>query len=102
MTALHNPVAKTLIATSIALFAAGAFAQEATPAPELDSFKSTLSRADVRADAVQAGNTGLIARNDAQAEQIAARSVTMPADRAAVIADAVNARRLNLVAQGEA
>ncbi len=91
----------TLIAAVAALISATAFAQEATPAPELQHFASTTSRAEVTAATAQAARAGLIARNDADIERVAGLGVVPQKSRAQVHAEMIEARRLGLVAFGE-
>jgi hypothetical protein len=79
----------------------GAFAQEATPAPEIDNFKPSLTRAEVVAQTRAAAEAGLIARNDADLQRIAAMSFQPYKSRAQVTAEAIEARRLGLVVHGE-
>ena len=91
----------SLIAAVAALISATAFGQEATPAPELQRFASTTSRAEVIAAVVQAARSGLMARNDAEVERMAALGFVPQKTRAQVHAETIEARRLGLMAQGE-
>lgn len=89
-------------AALIGLGAAGsAFAQEATPAPEIENFKPLLTRAEVVAQTRAAAEAGLIARNDADMQRIAAMGFQPYKSRAQVTAEAIEARRLGLVVHGE-
>lgn len=93
-----------LAAASAAFFSIGtgaAFAQEATPAPEIDNFKPQMTRAEVVAQTRMAAEAGLIARNDADFQRIAAMGFQPTKSRAQVMAEAVEARRLGLVVHGE-
>lgn len=94
-----------LAAASAAVFSLGgtsaAFAQEATPAPEFDNFKPQTTRAEVVAQTRRAAEAGLIARNDADFQRIAAMGFQSTKSRAQVMAEAVEAGRLGLVVHGE-
>jgi len=91
-----------LIAASAALFSAtGAFAQEATPAPEIDNFKPSKTRAEVVVETVAASQAGLIARNDADVQRIAGMGFQPYKSRTQVAAETLEARRLGLIAYGE-
>ena len=94
---------RTLIAASLvslsALFAAtGAVAQEATPDNWTQSV-STLSRAEVRADAAAALRAGLIESGEATRWNVPTAAVNT---RAQVRAEAVAALQLGLTDRGEA
>lgn len=91
----------TLIAVVAGLISATAFGQEATPAPELQRFVSTTSRAEVNAATAQATRAGLMARNDADIERIAGLGFVSQKTRAQVQAETNEARRLGLMAFGE-
>lgn len=84
------------------LGAAGARAQEATPAPEIDAFKAGKSRAEVRAETVAAAQAGLIARNDADMQRLATAGFQASKPRANVQAETLAAARLGLTRYGEA
>lgn len=91
-----------LVAAGAALFAAsGAFAQEATPAPEIDHFKPSKTRAEVVAETVAASQAGLIARNDADMQSVAALGFQPYKSRTQVVAETLEAKRLGLIAYGE-
>lgn len=91
-----------LIAASAALFSAsGAFAQEATPAPEIDGFKPVKTRAEVAAETAAAAQAGLIARNDADFQRIAGAGFQPYKSRTQVVAETIEARRLGLIVHGE-
>jgi len=91
-----------LVAASAALFSAtGAIAQEATPAPEIEHFKSSKTRAEVVAETVAASQAGLIARNDADVQRIAGMGFQPYKSRTQVAAETLEAKRLGLIAYGE-
>lgn len=91
-----------LIAASAALFSAtGAFAQEATPAPEIDHFKPSKTRAEVVAETVAASQAGLIARNDDDMQRIAGMGFQPSKSRPQVVAETLEAKRLGLIVYGE-
>ena len=92
-----------LMAAGAALFAAsGAFAQEATPAPELDHFVSTKTRAEVAAETRAAAAAGLMARNDDDMQRIAGQGFRAGKTRVQVAAETAEAKRLGLLSYGEA
>jgi Domain of unknown function (DUF4148) len=91
-----------LVAASAALFSAtAALAQEATPAPEIDNFKPSKTRAEVMAETVAAAQAGLIARNDADVQRIAGMGFQPYKSRPQVVAETVEAKRLGLIVYGE-
>ena len=91
-----------LAAASAAVFgAAGAFAQEATPAPEIERFQSTKTRAEVLAQTIAASQAGLIARNDGDLQRIAGLGFQPGKARVQVVAETLEAKRLGLIVQGE-
>ncbi|MCW5635147.1 MAG: DUF4148 domain-containing protein [Rubrivivax sp.] len=91
-----------LAAASAALFGAtGAFAQEATPAPEIERFVSQKSRAEVAAETIAASQAGLIARNDHDAQRIAGLGFQPGKARVQVVAETLEAKRLGLIVHGE-
>ncbi len=91
-----------LVAASVALLSAsGAFAQEATPAPEFDNFKPSKTRAEVVAETVAAAQAGLIARNDADVQRIAGQGFQPYKSRTQVVAETLEAKRLGLIVHGE-
>ena len=95
---------KTFIAAlgaGLTVIGAGASAQEATPAPEFDRFASTVSRAHVAQQTEQAAQAGLIARNDADLQRLAAMSGPGVKSRAQVNAETQTAKSLGLVVYGE-
>ncbi|MBI5716787.1 MAG: DUF4148 domain-containing protein [Burkholderiales bacterium] len=95
---------KTLLiaaASAALLGAGGAFAQEATPAPEIDNFKSTKTRVEVAAETAAAAQAGLIARNEADVQRIAGAGFQPYKSRTQVAAETIEAIRLGLVVHGE-
>ena len=92
--------ARTLISAAfVALFAAtGAVAQEATP-DHWTQTTSSLTRAEVRADAAAALRAGLIERGEASRSAFAFESTKT---RAQVRAEAMAALQLGLTGRGEA
>ncbi len=91
-----------LVAATAALFSAsGAFAQEATPAPEFDHFKPSKTRAEVVAETAAAAQAGLIAHNDADVQRIAGLGFQPYKSRTQVAAETLEAKRLGLIAYGE-
>jgi hypothetical protein len=90
---------RTLIAAAlVALFAAGgAVAQEATP-DTWTEITSTVSRAEVRADAAAAQQAGRIEYGEASRSAVAFVSTKT---RAQVLAEAAEAQRLGLLGHGE-
>jgi hypothetical protein len=91
----------SLVAAAALLGTCAAIAQEATPAPEIDNFVSTKTRAAVIAEIQDAARRGLIARNDADAERIAAMGYRSVLPRAQVRAETAMAVRLGLTRYGE-
>lgn len=95
-----------LIATAVATAAlfgfSGAFAQEATPAPEIDNFKPVKTRAAVIAETQDAIRQGAIARNEADVQRLAAEGFQPLKSRAQVRAETMAAIRMGLVNHGEA
>jgi hypothetical protein len=91
----------SLVATAALLGTCAAIAQEATPAPEIDNFVSTKTRAVVIAETQDAAHRGLIARNDADADRIAAMGYRSVLPRAQVRAETAVAVRLGLTRYGD-
>jgi hypothetical protein len=89
-------------AAALVFGATGVLAQEATPAPEIDNFVSTKTRAQVIAETRDAARSGLIARNEADEQRIAAFGFVSLKTRGQVVAETVEARRLGLTTYGEA
>ena len=76
------------IVVAIAGFAsAAAIAQEATPAPELSNFVSQKTRAEVRAELLQAIAEHRIARNDGDYQRLATDGFVSTKTRAQVAAE---------------
>lgn len=88
-----------LTSLALVLSAGAAFAEGPIQGNEVFQFSSSLSRAVVQADAVQANRDGLVARGDHY--PVAAPVVTSRRDVAQVRAEAAAAYRLGLMAQGE-
>ena len=87
------------LSIALALGAGAAFAEGPIEGNEVFNFQSTLSRAEVQAQAVQANQAGLVARGEILPvqEQVAASGLS----RAQVRAEAAEAQRLGLIARGE-
>jgi hypothetical protein len=94
-------ILSSLVATVALLGTTAAIAQEATPAPEIDNFVSTKTRAEVISETQDAARRGLILRNDADAERIAAIGYRSVLPRAQVRAETAMAVRLGLTRYGE-
>lgn len=77
-------------------------AQEASPAPEFDSFASTKTRAEVIAATQEAARRGLIPRNEADTQRLVTQGFKSTKSRAQVRAETLEAVRLGLVQHGEA
>ena len=88
-----------LLPIAFALTAGAAFAEGPIEGNEVFNFQSTLSRAEVQAQAVQANQAGLVARGEIVPvqEQVAVSGLS----RAQVRAEAAEAQRLGLIARGE-
>jgi hypothetical protein len=89
---------RVLLPIALALSAGAALAEGPLQGNEVFNFQSTLSRAEVQAQARAAEQAGLIARGEivpVQAEAVGALS------RAQVRAETIEARRLGLIAHGE-
>jgi Domain of unknown function (DUF4148) len=89
-------------ASALVLLAAApaVYAQEATPDTWIGASHSTLSRAEVRAQAIAARDAGLIQHGEASVEPLAPRSAALLAQaktRAQVRAETAEARKLGLV-----
>jgi Domain of unknown function (DUF4148) len=97
-------VRTSLFAASALVMLAAApavFAQEATPDTWISASQSTLTRAEVRAQAIAARDAGLIPRGEASVEPLLPRTATALAQgktRAQVRAETAEARRLGLMA----
>ena len=76
---------------------AAAFAQEATTAPEFSSFVSQKTRAEVRAELLQAVADHRIARNDLQEQRLEVAAFVSTKSRAQVVAETREAARLGLI-----
>jgi hypothetical protein len=91
-----NKFTRIALPVVLSMTAAAAMASEFTPeAP----FVSTLSRAEVRAEAIAARDAGLIASGELVPVIVAENTSTLT--RAQVLAEAVEAQRLGLIANGE-
>jgi Domain of unknown function (DUF4148) len=94
-------VFRPLIAASVLVVSGAAFAQEATPDTWISSAQSTKSRAEVRAEFLQARAEGRIARNDSEEKRLAMDSFQSKKTRAQVIAETREAMRLGLIPRNE-
>lgn len=98
----RKPLFSTLVAGLALVFTAGlARAESPTVAPEIDSFMSTKTRAEVRAETLLAIQTGQIVRTEADEKRLAFSNTPSMLTRAQVLAEAAEARRLGLVAHGD-
>ncbi len=87
------------LSIALALGAGAAFAEGPIEGNEVFNFQSTLSRAEVQAQAVQANQAGLVARGEIlPVQEVVADSGL---SRAQVRAETIEARRLGLIASGE-
>lgn len=89
-------------AATALLGASATFAQEATPAPEIDQFVAQKTRAEVRAETQDAARRGLIARNDLDLQRLAEPGFRSLKSRVQVRAETAEAARFGLIAHGEA
>lgn len=101
-----NFALKSLIKTSaagvaLALAAGLAQAESPTVAPEIENFVSSKSRAEVRAQTLGAIQAGFVVRNEADYQRLTLDTRPSTLTRAQVVAEAVEARRLGLIAYGE-
>ena len=94
-----NAAKNIALSLTLALGAGAAFAQGPIEGNEVFNFQSTLSRAEVQAEAVQANRAGLVARGEVfpVVDKVADSGLS----RAQVRAEAAQAERLGLVARGE-
>ena len=88
-----------LLPLALVLSAGAAFAEGPIQGNEVFQFTSSLSRAEVQAQAVQANRDGLVARGEIT--PVADTVVSAGLSRVQVSAEAAEAYRLGLVAQGE-
>ncbi len=87
------------LSLTLALGAGAAFAEGPIEGNEVFNFQSTLSRAEVQADAVQANQAGLIARGEVL--PVEDKVANSGLSRAQVRAEAVQANHAGLIARGE-
>ncbi|AOS77682.1 MULTISPECIES: DUF4148 domain-containing protein [Hydrogenophaga] len=87
------------LSLTLALGAGAAFAEGPIEGNEVFNFQSTLSRAEVQADAVQANQAGLIARGEVL--PVEDKVANSGLSRAQVRAEAVQANQAGLIARGE-
>lgn len=94
-----NASQRILLPIAFALTTGAAFAEGPIQGNEVFGFNSTLSRAEVLAQAVEARDAGLIAQGEATSDQstVVASALT----RVQVQAEAAEANRLGLIAHGE-
>lgn len=92
-------VAQFALPLAFALSAGAAMAQGPIEGNEVFHFQSTLSRAEVQADAVAANQAGLVARGEIVPVQAAVTNSGL--SRAEVRAEAAEAIRLGRTARGE-
>jgi Domain of unknown function (DUF4148) len=100
MTATRQFIATVAIAL-LGVAVQTAMAQEASPAPEIDNFMATKSRAEVRAETIRALQAGLIARNDADHIRLAMSTEKSTLSRVQVRAETIEAARLGLIPRNE-
>ncbi len=90
------------LVVAIAGFAsAAAFAQEATPSPEISSFVSQKTRAEVRAELLQAVAEHRIARTDLEEQKLVFAEFVSTKSRAQVVAETREAARLGLISRND-
>lgn len=87
------------LSLTLALGAGAAFAEGPIEGNEVFNFQSTLSRAEVQAEAVQANQAGLIARGEVL--PVEDKVANSGLSRAQVRAEAVQANQAGLIARGE-
>jgi hypothetical protein len=87
------------LSIALALGAGAAFAEGPIEGNDVFHFQSTLSRAEVQAQAVKANEAGLIARGEIV--PVEAKVASTGLSRAQVRAEAAEALRLGLIAHGE-
>jgi hypothetical protein len=89
-----------IVLAALAAFAGGAFAHSGEATPDYPQpYTSTLTRAEVHAQAIAAAKAGQIVRGEAS--YVMAQSFESGTTRDEVRAEAIEARRLGLVADGE-
>ena len=96
-----NATQRILLPIAFALTAGAAFAEGPIEGNEVFNFQSTLSRAEVQAQATAAYKADVVARGEASPSQAQATVVASDLSRAQVRAEAAEANRLGLVARGE-
>lgn len=90
------------IVVAIAGFAStAAFAQEATPSPEISNFVSQKTRAEVRAELLQAVADHRISRTDVQEQRLEIAGFISTKSRAQVTAETREAARLGLISRND-
>lgn len=90
---------RVLLPLVLALGAGAAMAEGPLQGNEVFHFNSTLSRAEVQAQAVAARDAGQLPRGEIMPVQAFASDAAL--SRQQVLAEAAEARRLGLIAQGE-
>ena len=98
---LKSLVSSSFAGVALTLAAGLAQAESPTAAPEIENFVSSKSRAEVRAQTLSAIQAEFAARNEADHQRLAIDTRPSTLTRAQVVAEAVEARRLGLIAHGE-
>ncbi len=96
-----NLFVSTLVVAIAGFASAAASAQEATTAPEFSSFVSQKTRAEVRAELMQAVAHHGIARNDLQEQRMEVADFVSTKSRAQVVAETREAARLGLILRND-
>ena len=96
-----NLFVSTVVVAIASLASAAAFAQEVTPAPEISSFVSQMTRAEVRTELLQAVADHRIARTDVLEQRLEAAGFTSTKSRAQVAAETREAARLGLISRND-
>jgi Domain of unknown function (DUF4148) len=96
-----NLFVSTLVVAIAGFASAAAFAQEVTPAPEMSSFVSQKTRAEVRAELQQAIAAQRIARTDVQEQRLEVVGFVATKSRAQVAAETRAAARLGLISRND-
>ena len=97
-----NLFVSTVVVAIAGFASAAAFAQELTPSPEISGFVSQQTRAEVRADLLQAVADHRIARTDVQEQRLEVAGFVSTKSRAQVAAETREAARLGLIPHNDA
>ena len=91
----------TIVVAIAGFSSAAAFAQEVATSPELTSFVSQKTRAEVRAEVLQAVADHRIAHNDDEYQRLAVAGFVSTQSRAQVAAETREAARLGLISRND-